>query len=177
MLEINAGDVRDVGSIPGSRSPGGGHATPCSILAWRIPWTEEPGGPQSIGSQRIRHDWSDLVHTMIAFTLRDMELRPKVKVFVGFSLDSRYLSQWPGSGVGWRSSTVWRIRDQIEDRAGGHLDPYPTPTLTVLTPLLFLGGYAQLWAQRGQPVGLRPCDWKGGRGSCRFENFFPGSLS
>ena len=28
-----------------------------SILAWRIPWTEEPGGPQSIGLQRIRNDW------------------------------------------------------------------------------------------------------------------------
>ena len=28
-----------------------------SILAWRIPWTEEPGGLQSIGSQRVRHDW------------------------------------------------------------------------------------------------------------------------
>ena len=31
-------------------------ATHCSILAWEIPWTEEPGGPQSMGSQRIRHD-------------------------------------------------------------------------------------------------------------------------
>ena len=30
-------------------------ATHCSILAWRIPWTEEPGGPQSPGSQRVRH--------------------------------------------------------------------------------------------------------------------------
>ena len=28
-----------------------------SILAWEIPWTEEPGGLQSMGSQRIRHDW------------------------------------------------------------------------------------------------------------------------
>ena len=27
-----------------------------SILAWRIPWTEEPGGLQSMGSQRVRHD-------------------------------------------------------------------------------------------------------------------------
>ena len=35
-------------------------ATHSSVLAWRIPWTEEPGGPQSIGSQRIRHDYSDL---------------------------------------------------------------------------------------------------------------------
>ena len=28
-----------------------------SILAWRIPWTEEPGGLQSIGLQRVGHDW------------------------------------------------------------------------------------------------------------------------
>ena len=33
-----------------------GMATHSTILAWRIPWTEEPGGLQSIGSQRVRHD-------------------------------------------------------------------------------------------------------------------------
>ena len=33
-----------------------GTATHSSILAWRIPWTEEPGGVQSIGLQRVRHD-------------------------------------------------------------------------------------------------------------------------
>ena len=32
-------------------------ATHSSILAWRIPWMEEPGGLQSMGSQRVRHDW------------------------------------------------------------------------------------------------------------------------
>ena len=43
-------------------SPGGedpleeGMATHSSILAWTIPWTEEPGGLQSIGSHRVRHD-------------------------------------------------------------------------------------------------------------------------
>ena len=31
-------------------------ATRSSILAWRIPWTEEPGGLQSMGSQRVGHD-------------------------------------------------------------------------------------------------------------------------
>ena len=31
-------------------------ATHSSILAWEIPWTEEPGGLQSIGSQRVEHD-------------------------------------------------------------------------------------------------------------------------
>ena len=32
-----------------------GKATHCSILVWRIPWTEEPGGLQSIGRQRVGH--------------------------------------------------------------------------------------------------------------------------
>ena len=40
-----------------------GISTHSSILALRIPWTEEPGGLQSIGSQRVRHDWSDLACT------------------------------------------------------------------------------------------------------------------
>ena len=31
-----------------------------SVLAWKIPWTEEPGGLQSMGSQRVRHNCSDL---------------------------------------------------------------------------------------------------------------------
>ena len=33
-----------------------GMANHCSLLAWRIPWTEEPGGLQSMGSQRVGHD-------------------------------------------------------------------------------------------------------------------------
>ena len=48
-LPANAGDVRDIGSIPGM-------ATHSSILAWRIPWTGEPGGLQSIESQRVKLD-------------------------------------------------------------------------------------------------------------------------
>ena len=37
--------------------------THSSILAWRILWTEEPGGLQFMGSQRAGHDWSDWAHT------------------------------------------------------------------------------------------------------------------
>ena len=56
----SAGNIRDTGSIPGSeRSPEEGMATRSSILAWRIPWTEEPGRLQS---QRVRHNSSDLAH-------------------------------------------------------------------------------------------------------------------
>ena len=54
-LPANAGDIRDSSSIPESgSSPGGGHGIHSSSLAWRIPWTEEPGGLQSMGSQRVR---------------------------------------------------------------------------------------------------------------------------
>ena len=50
----NAGNA---GSISGSGDPlEEGMATHSSILFWRIPWTEEPGGLQSMGSQRVRHD-------------------------------------------------------------------------------------------------------------------------
>ena len=56
----NAGNVRDkdhrfdpcFGKTPLEE----GMATHSSILAWRLPWTEEPGGLQSMGSQRARHN-------------------------------------------------------------------------------------------------------------------------
>ena len=35
-----------------------GMATYSSFLAWKISWTEEPGGLQSMGSRRVRHDWA-----------------------------------------------------------------------------------------------------------------------
>ena len=62
----NAGDVRDTGLIPGwDNTLEEGTNTHASILAWRIPWTEEPGGLQPIASQRVRHDTTHhmLVHS------------------------------------------------------------------------------------------------------------------
>ena len=50
------GDIRDASSIPGLGRPlEEGMATHSSIIAWRIPWMEEPGGPWSIGAQRVGH--------------------------------------------------------------------------------------------------------------------------
>ena len=50
----NAGDL---GSIPGmGRSLEKGRTTHSSIVAWRVPWTEEPGRLQAVGLQRVRHD-------------------------------------------------------------------------------------------------------------------------
>ena len=56
-LLANAGDERDVILIPGQEDPlEEGMASHSSVPAWRIPRTEEPGGLQSRGSQRVRHD-------------------------------------------------------------------------------------------------------------------------
>ena len=47
----------DLGLIPGlGRSPDGENGNPSSILACKIPWTEKPGGLQSMGSQRVGHN-------------------------------------------------------------------------------------------------------------------------
>ena len=42
-----------------------GKATPSSILAWEMPWTEKPVGLQSMGSQRIRHNWATNTFTLL----------------------------------------------------------------------------------------------------------------
>ena len=56
-LHASAGDARDLGSIPEwGRSPEEDMVTHSSILAWRVPWTEEPGGLHSLRSQRVGHD-------------------------------------------------------------------------------------------------------------------------
>ena len=57
----NAKDIRNAGLILVENM-----ATHSSILAWRIPWTKEPGGLQSMRSQRVRHKWIDLACTKLA---------------------------------------------------------------------------------------------------------------
>ena len=55
--KVSVYNVGDLDSIPGlGRSLVKEMATYSSILAWEIPWTEEPGGLQHIGLQRVRHD-------------------------------------------------------------------------------------------------------------------------
>ena len=55
----NAGDTGDAGSVSGQDDPLEEEmAIHSSILAWIIPWTEEPGVWQSMGSQRVRHNWA-----------------------------------------------------------------------------------------------------------------------
>ena len=61
-LPANEGDARDAGSIPGlGRSLKKEMATHSNILPRKIPWMEEPGRLQFMGSQRIRYNWATLL--------------------------------------------------------------------------------------------------------------------
>ena len=53
-------------------------ATHSSVLAWRIPGTGEPGGLLSMGSHRVRHDWSDIAAVAAVGTLRDYLILTKL---------------------------------------------------------------------------------------------------
>ena len=56
--KMSAYNEGDPGSIPGQEDLEKEMATHSSILAWKIPWTEEPGRLHSTGSQRVGHDWA-----------------------------------------------------------------------------------------------------------------------
>ena len=66
---VDAGDAGDVDLIPGSGiSPQIGIRTYSSILAWKISWTEKPGGLPSMGSQRLGHNFlTKHTHTHLVF--------------------------------------------------------------------------------------------------------------
>ena len=57
-----------------------------STIAWKIPWTEEPGGLRSMGSQRVRHDWVTSLHGLY------LKKKQKNKTWTGNSL----VVQWLG---------------------------------------------------------------------------------
>ena len=69
----SACNARDQGLIPGmGRYPGEGNAYHSSILAWRIPWREEPGRLQSKGLQRVGHEWATNTNS-----LRETDVSPR----------------------------------------------------------------------------------------------------
>ena len=74
----------------GRESLEAGMATHSSILAWRIPWTEEPGGLQSMGLQRVRHDWA--ANDIHIYTYTKIILNIKWFVFILYNSSEYYNS-------------------------------------------------------------------------------------
>ena len=89
-----------------------------SVLAWTIPWTEEPGGPQSIGSQRVGHDLHDLACTHAQVTEPKIKRRKETwgrNLHIQLTLPFCYL-QTPGLLMGMEShktSVVWDLSSTL----------------------------------------------------------------
>ena len=104
-------------------------ATPSSIPAWRIPWTEEPVRPQSIGSHRVRHDWSDLACTHGAFEILSVPFKRKVSIYP--------LSFWtPEIKTRWSSNQTLRATLPLQDPWAGEPKVW-FKTLTLEEPLQY----------------------------------------
>ena len=105
--------------------------THSSILAWRIPWTEEPGGLQSVGSQRVWHDWSDWAGSrqackvvwyshllnnfpqfVVIHTIKDFSLVNKAKLEAFLEL-SCFFSDPMGVAFSKSSLNIWKFSVHI----------------------------------------------------------------
>jgi len=60
-----------------------------SILSWRIPWTEKAGRLQSVGSQRVRHDWATNTH--ILFLQKKKKKKKVIGILIGIALNQSIL--------------------------------------------------------------------------------------
>ena len=92
----NAGDT---GSIPGSgRSPGEGNGNPLQYSYKEVPWTEEPGGLQSMGSQRVGHNLATSLSVFhIVWEIRLVSLNLFIHLIPGPHLDNliqMFISWW-----------------------------------------------------------------------------------
>ena len=94
---------RDPGLALGWEAPlEKGMATHSSILAWRIPWTEEPGGLQSMESQGVRHDW-----VTTTFTFKDiLDFITERKAIGSWWVDVK----WKSLSRVWLFATPWTIQ-------------------------------------------------------------------
>ena len=105
-------------SIPGREDPlEKGMATHSSILAWTIPWTEELGGLQSMGSQRVRHDWATNTFTFHFFhatacSIKNTNILSKIHLSLNITINSKnifheahfsmYFNSWD-----YHSQNIW----------------------------------------------------------------------
>ena len=83
-------------------------ATHCSVLAWRIPGTGEPGRLPSMGSRRVRHDWSDLAAA--AFIGRT---EAETTIFWSPDVKKWLIGKDPGAGKDWRQEEKGTTEDEM----------------------------------------------------------------
>ena len=95
-------------------------ATHSSILAWRILWTEEPGGMLSIGLQRVGHNWSDLVCTYTILWPPDAESQfiakdPDAGKYEGKRRRRRQRMRWLDGIIDLMDMNLSKLQETVKD--------------------------------------------------------------
>ena len=102
-------------------------ATHSSILAWKIPWPEKPGGLEFIRSQRIRHDWACTFPSLIPETLNFLPMQGCMYVLFPWIWVTVYLPLWFSSVQ--LLSHVW-LCDPMDCSMPGLLIHHQVPEFT-----------------------------------------------
>ena len=149
-------------------------ATHSSILAWEIPWTEEPGGLQSVGSQRIRHNWAteqsreSLIEFQTIFLTFPWITSASFGALTG---SGRGSSHWPGGLLfGLYSSSVTDAvmsrTDKILLSGISQAPAWGWPTVSGISAVLTLTGWGhhRRGTQLGHPCNTRAEPWSLVRG-------------
>ena len=117
-----------------------GMATHSSILAGTIPWTEEPGRLQSIGSHRIGHDWSDTACKQNVIKTESLQpnyykfetwcIRPRTKLYTGF------LSWYANNLIDLKLKYIYKCHHKL-------CDMFYLSSFTIISPQ-----YCTAWSSR-----------------------------
>ena len=152
-------------------------ATDSSVPAWRIPWTEEPGGLQSIVSQRVGHDWSNWAH----LSTRRAPLGPSREVGLpGHRCVCSPCLLWPRASSMWSqlSTPSQAVYESILHSTPQHLVPGlgvdglmgGKPT-TSLLPFTYPTFWSNLSHRRLYPWFILPCSELSLETTCPFYNW------
>ena len=131
-------------------------ATLSSILAWKIPWREKPDGPQSMGSQRVRHGWAPDTHywSYVKYVHYKLALakRPGMLQSMGLQKSQTWLSN------DWRIITMTTKSTDSDEQQQGLLpsvEAYEAAAVDLQHPLReFRVEWGSLWARESGGTGL-----------------------
>ena len=136
-------------------------ATHSSTLAWKIPWTEEPGRRQSMGSQRVRHDW--------ATELNWTELKPRQFSLI-FSNSGNLKSLLYARRRKWQPTPVLLPGKFHEWRSLVGYIPWCRKGSDTTEQFHFLSFYSSFWRRKWQPTPVfLPRESHGQRGLVGFS--------
>ena len=136
-------------------------ATHSCILAWRIPWTEEPGGLQSAGSQRVKHDWVANTQRLVRVQkhwkphIQGASPDQGVDQTVGFlflSLISVHGITWITRVNKWFPKLQWHVSYPLEWCRGGGQKQWGQPQPNLFVWITWPGNSKQM--DRASTLGL-----------------------